>query len=113
MDTNSFHFALYHPDDASKAAVAHLTRGLALDLAPEHIIVNNLAPGIFPSRMSQASISKMERAMVDDTLNGRLGNEADIAGIALWLCSRASAHVVGQTVVIDGGWGLNTGISRL
>lgn len=91
-----------------------MARSLALDLAPQHILVNNLAPGIFPSRMSSASISKSEAQMLDETLLGRLGNEADMAGIILWLCSKGSAHVVGQTVLVDGGWGINgSGMSRL
>lgn len=89
--------------DVSKAAVAHLTRGLALDLAPQHIIVNNLAPGVFPSRMTQYSISTADETLRQETLFGRLGNEPDMAGIILWLCSRASSHIVGQSIFVDGG----------
>ncbi|KAI9006962.1 rhamnolipids biosynthesis 3-oxoacyl-reductase [Hyaloraphidium curvatum] len=100
--------------DVSKAAVAHMTRSLAIDLAPQHIICNNLAPGVFPSRMTKYSLSQSETILQQETLFGRLGNEPDMAGTILWLCSKASAHIVGQTIIIDGGWNLaSSGMSRL
>lgn len=68
-------------DDVSKAAVAHLTRGLALDLAPQHIIVNDLAPGVFPSRMTEWSISSSDETLRQETLFGRLGNEVDMVSL--------------------------------
>jgi len=67
--------------DVSKAAVAHMTRGLALDLAPMGVIVNNLAPGVFPSRMTSYSISTSDEVLRQETLFGRLGNEADMVGV--------------------------------
>ncbi len=88
---------------ASKAGVNHLTRMMAKFLAPKHIAVNGIAPGYFPSKMT-AGISEQENR---DTLAGtplkRFGNPDDMAGIALYLASRASAFVCGAVIPIDGG----------
>lgn len=69
---NSHSFPFKPRDDASKAAIAHMTRGLALDLAPQHIAVNNLAPGVFPSRMSKHSIDTAEQILKEETMLGGL-----------------------------------------
>jgi len=90
---------------ASKAAVIHLARNLAVELGPRHILVNSIAPGFFPSKMAN---DLMEAGGGVEELgkqspNGRLGHAEDIAGVVVFLCSRASNHVNGDTVVIDGG----------
>lgn len=87
---------------ASKAAVHHLTRHLGADLAPEHINVNGIAPGFFPSKMT-AHMLPYEDEMAKGIPRGRIGNIDDAAGTALYLCSRASAWVVGNIIALDGG----------
>lgn len=87
---------------ASKAAVHHLTRQLAIDLAPENIIVNAIAPGFFPSKMT-AHMLPYESEMAKQIPRGRLGTPEDAAGTAIYLCSRASAFVTGHVLVLDGG----------
>ena len=90
---------------ASKSAVVHLTTHLATDLMRDNILVNAIAPGYFPSNMTKAIVE--DEAMTKYALTkipaGRLGSPEDIAGAALYLSSRASAFVCGQTLVVDGG----------
>ncbi len=87
---------------ASKAAVHHLTRQLAVDLAPRHINVNAIAPGFFPSKMT-AHLLDHEEEMAREIPRGRLGTPEDAAGTAIYLCSRAAAFVTGHVLVLDGG----------
>ena len=93
---------------ASKAAVIQLTRHLAADLAPEHININGIAPGFFPSKMT-AHLLPHEEAMSEGTPCRRLGCAEDAAGTAIYLCSRASSYVCGHTLVLDGGTIANAG----
>jgi len=96
----------------SKAALHHMTRCLAARLTKEHIILNAIAPGPFPTWMLSTGVGfggKVEGEGVDWNLigqrnpRGRVGTPEDIAGLAIFLSSRASAYVVGQTIAIDGG----------
>lgn len=90
---------------ASKSAVVHLTAHLGTDLVGDNILVNAIAPGYFPSKMTKAIVEN--EAMTDYAISkiprGRMGTPEDIAGTALYLSSRASAFVCGQTIVVDGG----------
>lgn len=88
---------------ASKAAVHHLTRHLGADLGPQHINVNGIAPGFFPSKMT-AHLLEHEEEMARGFPLRRLGNAEDAAGTAIYLCSRASAWVTGHTIALDGGY---------
>lgn len=97
---------------ASKAAVHHLTRMLAAHLIKEHIIVNAIAPGPFPTWMLSTGVGfggAVEGDGVDwDAVgrtnpSGRVGTMEDIAGLAIFLSSRAGAYTVGQTIACDGG----------
>lgn len=88
---------------ASKAAVHHLTRHLGGDLAPEHINVNAIAPGFFPSKMT-AHMLEDAQEMLQGIPRGRLGSPEDAAGTAIYLSSRASAWVTGHTLALDGGY---------
>ena len=90
--------------DASKAAVHHLTKKLASDLAPSHICVNAIAPGFVPSKMSSQLLTYADKATIEKNIPmGRLGDPADMAGAALFLSSRASAWITGAILVADGG----------
>lgn len=90
---------------ASKAAVAQLTKHLAKMLAPDHITVNALAPGLFPSRMTKFVFDNAEVA--EEVKNhiplGRPGGPDDMAGPAIFLSSRAGAWLTGSVIVVDGG----------
>ncbi len=90
---------------ASKAAVLHLTRNLAVELGPRQILCNSIAPGVFPSKMADGLIAwgGGEKALAAANPNKRLGNAEDIAAAVVFLSSRASSHVNGATLVIDGG----------
>jgi 2-deoxy-D-gluconate 3-dehydrogenase len=88
---------------ASKAAVIHMTRHLAADLARDNINVNGIAPGFFHSKMTAGLLDQFEKQLLAKTPRGRLGEPEDMAGTAIYLASRASAWVVGHTVVLDGG----------
>ncbi len=88
---------------ASKAAVHHLTRHLAADLAADNINVNAIAPGFFPSKMTAHMLDEQER-MLAHIPRRRLGNAEDAAGTAIYLSARASAWVTGHTLLLDGGF---------
>lgn len=94
---------------ASKAAVVQMTRHLAVDLVKDNINVNSIAPGFFPSKMTAFVIDGNEEAVDASIPRGRIGNAEDAAGTAIYLCSRASAWVTGQTLVLDGGVLANAG----
>lgn len=88
---------------ASKAAVNQLTRVLSSSLSPENIVVNAIAPGVFPSRMTKFGIDSAKDLMDMAQPLGRIGSTADMAGLTLFLCSRSSAHINGAIIPIDGG----------
>jgi NAD(P)-dependent dehydrogenase (short-subunit alcohol dehydrogenase family) len=87
---------------ASKAAVHHLTRVLAKRLAPE-ITVNAVAPGPFESKMMAETIRRFKDAILASCPLGRIGEPEDMAGVAIYLASRAGAYVTGTVVTVDGG----------
>jgi NAD(P)-dependent dehydrogenase (short-subunit alcohol dehydrogenase family) len=88
---------------ASKAAVHHLTRVLAVRLGERHITVNAVAPGPFESRMTEWLLDKMRDTIVERCPLGRIGAPEDMAGIAIFLASRAAAYVTGTVIPVDGG----------
>ncbi|KAH7141229.1 hypothetical protein B0J13DRAFT_54059 [Dactylonectria estremocensis] len=90
---------------ASKAAAIHLGRNLAIELGPRHITVNSICPGFFPSKMSNGLIAMSGGADEIGKANpmGRLGLPEDIAGVVVYLASRAGSHVNGEAIAIDGG----------
>jgi NAD(P)-dependent dehydrogenase (short-subunit alcohol dehydrogenase family) len=90
---------------ASKGGVHQLTRHLAKHLGPRRIAVNAIAPGPFPSRMMDATIAEHEDELVGESALGRLGERDDMAGMAIYLASRAGRHVTGAIIPVDGGYG--------
>lgn len=94
-----------HAYDASKAAVHHLTRKFAADLASKYITVNCLAPGFVPSRMSAGlkAWGADHEALASQTPLRRLGNADDMAGACLYFCSRAGSWCTGVILNVDGG----------
>ena len=90
---------------ASKAAAIHLTRNLAVELGPRHVLVNSIAPGFFPSKMANGLMDLLggPENMAAAVPNKRLGQPEDIAGTIVYLCSRAAGHLNGANIAIDGG----------
>ena len=88
---------------ASKAAVHHLTRHLAVELGSRFITVNAVAPGFFPSKMTERIFEHFGENLKKNSLLGRVGEPEDIAGVAIFLCSRAGAYVDGAVIPVDGG----------
>ena len=92
---------------ASKAAVHHLTRHLAVDLGPRQITVNAIAPGFFPSKMTDHVFSNSLAEVEGNSLLKRVGSAEDMAGIAIYLSSRAGAYTHGTVIPVDGGTSIN------
>jgi NAD(P)-dependent dehydrogenase (short-subunit alcohol dehydrogenase family) len=88
---------------ASKAAVHHMTRVLAKRLARDHITVNAIAPGPFESKMMAATLETFGDAIREQVPLRRIGQPSDMAGAAIFLCSRAGAYVTGAVLPVDGG----------
>jgi NAD(P)-dependent dehydrogenase (short-subunit alcohol dehydrogenase family) len=89
---------------ASKAGVLHLTRMMAKYLANKHIAVNAIAPGYFPSKMTAAIPDEANEIVLRQTPMSRVGRPEDMAGVALYLSSKASGFVCGATIAVDGGY---------
>jgi NAD(P)-dependent dehydrogenase (short-subunit alcohol dehydrogenase family) len=94
------------PYYATKGAVINMTRDLAVEWAPYNIKVNAIAPGFFPSEMTEAIFQDpgyLEYIRKQTPL-GRPGNPDDLKGAVVYLASPASDYVTGQTIFVDGGW---------
>ena len=88
---------------ASKAGLHHLTRVLARELGPRWITVNAVAPGPFESKMMAATLKTFGDAIADGAPLKRIGRPDDMAGVAIYLASRAGAYVTGAVIPVDGG----------
>jgi NAD(P)-dependent dehydrogenase (short-subunit alcohol dehydrogenase family) len=97
----------HFPYSASKAGVHHLTRHLARELGPKQITVNAIAPGPFESKMMAFALDDpdMRAAVAASSPLGRIGRPDDMAGVAVYLSSRAGAYVSGAVIPVDGGIG--------
>ena len=90
---------------ASKAGLHQMTRVLARELGPRRITVNAVAPGPFESKMMAATLKAMGEAIADAAPLRRIGRPDDMAGVAIYLASRAGAYVTGAVIPVDGGIG--------
>jgi len=88
---------------ASKAALHHLTRVLAKQLGTRSITVNAVAPGPFESKMMAETLKRFHGAIVNSCPLRRIGEPEDMAGVAIYLASRAGAYVTGAVIPVDGG----------
>lgn len=100
LNVNSMPTFSYGP---SKAAVHHLARTFAAHLAPKHITVNAIAPGPFPSKMMEHTLENYGEQIRGSVPLRRIGNAEDMAGVAIYLASRASSYVTGVVIPVDGG----------
>ena len=88
---------------SSKAAVHQLTRHLAGQLGPRNITVNAVAPGPFESKMMAETLKNFGDAIARSSPLGRIGRPDDMAGVAIYLASRAGSYVTGAVIPVDGG----------
>jgi NAD(P)-dependent dehydrogenase (short-subunit alcohol dehydrogenase family) len=98
----------------SKAGVVSMTRSAALSLAPHHIRVNAVAPGIIDTPMTQANaqrrsevrgvtVAEALQPLLDVTPMKRMGSPTEVANVIAFLCSEEASYITGQTIVVDGG----------
>jgi NAD(P)-dependent dehydrogenase (short-subunit alcohol dehydrogenase family) len=94
------------PYGASKGGVMQLTRALAQAYSKDGILVNAIAPGFFRTNLTESLFQNPEKLkeLANKTMMGRNGEEKDIFGISVFLCSDANSYVTGQTVFLDGGF---------
>ncbi len=88
---------------ASKGGLIALTRELAVKWAPHGIRVNAIAPGFFPSRMTEKLLEHFRPQIEERIPMGRVGCRGELKGVTVFLASAASSYVTGQTIVVDGG----------
>ncbi|MBP3437658.1 MAG: SDR family oxidoreductase [Clostridia bacterium] len=91
---------------ATKAALLGLTRALAKEVGPSGITVNAIAPGVIDTEMNGHLTEEEKNTLVEETPLCRLGTVNDVANAALFLASRESAFITGQTLGVNGGFGV-------
>jgi NAD(P)-dependent dehydrogenase (short-subunit alcohol dehydrogenase family) len=98
---------------ASKAAVASLTKSLAIEWALRGVNVNAIAPGVFRTKMNEHLLDGTERGreFLLRTPMGRFGKVEELAGVAVFLASDASSFVTGEIIAVDGGF-LASGVNK-
>jgi len=98
---------------ASKAAVAALTKSLAVEWSARGVTVNGIAPGVFRTALNQKLLDESERGkeLLMRTPMGRFGKTEELVGSAIYLASDASTFVTGEILVVDGGF-LASGVNQ-
>jgi len=94
------------PYGASKGGVMQLTRALAQAYSKDGVLVNAIAPGFFRTNLTESLYqdSKKIKDLAGKTMMNRNGEEKDIFGISVFLCSDANSYITGQTIFLDGGF---------
>ena len=94
------------PYGASKGGIMQLTRALAQACSKDGVLVNAIAPGFFRTNLTESLFQDPGKlqTLADKTMMGRNGEEKDIFGISVFLCSDANSYVTGQTIFLDGGF---------
>ncbi|WP_029524986.1 SDR family oxidoreductase [Polaromonas glacialis] len=96
--------------NTSKGAVINFTRALACEWGVNHITVNAICPGFFPSRMTVGTLKAMgEEKLAAHAPLGRLGDDEDLKGLCVLYASDAGKHITGQYLAVDGGVSVITG----
>ena len=98
---------------ASKAAVLSLSRSLGAEWAREGIMVNAIAPGVFPTQLNRALLEGTDRGneLIMRTPSGRFGRPDELVGTAILLASDGASFITGECIAVDGGFlasGVNT-----
>jgi NAD(P)-dependent dehydrogenase (short-subunit alcohol dehydrogenase family) len=98
---------------ASKAAVASLTRSLAVEWSKHGVLVNAIAPGVFRTALNAQLLDSTPRGkeLLMRTPMGRFGKTEEVVGAAIYLASDAASYVTGQVLVVDGGF-LASGVNQ-
>ena len=91
------------PSAMSKSAINAMTKSLAVEWGPYNIRVNAIAPGPFPSMMLGSAVNHDYSGIAVRNPRKRVGTPEDIAGLAIFLCSRAGSYTIGETITCDGG----------
>lgn len=98
---------------ASKAAMVSLTRSLAVEWSPQGVVVNAIAPGVFPTELNAKLLNESPRGqeLKMRTPMGRFGRVEELVGAAIYLASEAASYTSGTTIVVDGGF-LASGVNQ-
>ena len=88
---------------ASKAAVIHMTKAMAVELAPHNIRVNSVSPGYILTELVEP-LTEYHRQWEPKIPLGRIGRPEELTGLYVYLASEASSYMTGSDVVIDGGY---------
>ncbi len=89
--------------NTTKGGLVNFTRALAAEWGEYNITVNAIAPGFFPSKMTQASLATLGEKIIAHSPLHRLGDGEDLKGVVALLASDASRHITGQIIAVDGG----------
>jgi len=91
---------------SSKTALLGFNRALALELAPDHITVNGISPGVCDTEINAPLMqnAELKAQFLAKIPVGRFGEPAEIAQLAVYLCSKHAGFITGTDIVIDGGW---------
>ncbi len=89
--------------NTTKGGLVNFTRALATEWGRYGITVNAIAPGFFPSKMTQGTLDTMGDLLKAEAPLGRLGSDEDLKGLVVLLASEASRHITGQIIAVDGG----------
>jgi NAD(P)-dependent dehydrogenase (short-subunit alcohol dehydrogenase family) len=87
----------------SKAAVIHLTKAMAVELAPHNIRVNSVSPGYILTELVEP-MAELHAQWEPKIPLGRIGRPDELTGLYLYLASEASSYMTGSDIVIDGGY---------